>query len=767
MSPSSRLARAVATALLAALAASARAHAATDAAGADEPPRLAALARVAEREIRSGRVPGAVVLVGRDGEVSYRRAFGDRAREPRREPMTVDTIFDLASLTKVVATTTAVLQLVEQGALALDDPVARHWPEFGRHGKAAISVRDLLAHRSGLRPDLDLDLPWSGEPEGLRRNAGERPLAAPGARVVYSDINFEALGELVRRASGLPLDRYCERHVFAPLGMRDTGFTLNEDQRARTAPTQYQHRAMLRGEVHDPTAQRMGGVAGHAGLFSTADDLARFAQMLLDGGSLGGARVLRTSTVDEMTTPQPTAGAPASRGLGWELASPFGAARDPQRHAFGHTGFTGTSLWIDPASRSYVIVLTSRVHPDGRGDAKPLRAGVAAVVAGALAAERATARVETGIDVLVEEGFAPLAGLRLGLITNHTGRSAGGARTLDLLHAAPNVRLAAIFTPEHGLDGDLDAPVASGREARTQLPVYSLYGEHRRPTDAMLEGLDALLFDVQDAGVRFYTYVTTLAYAMEAAARRDLRFFVLDRPNPIRADVVQGPVLDTALRSFTGYFPLPVRYGMTIGELAALFNAEARIGARLTVIPMRGYRRDEWYDETGLRWVAPSPNLRTLTAAALYPGVAIVEGANVSVGRGTPTPFELLGAPWIDGGALARALARRSIRGVRFQSAEFTPDASAYAGQRCHGVRLELTDRTALDAPALGLELASALQRLHPREFRVGRTLGMLGSRATLDSIRRGEDPARVAASWSGPLRAFLDLRQRYLRYLD
>jgi uncharacterized protein YbbC (DUF1343 family)/CubicO group peptidase (beta-lactamase class C family) len=765
MRPAGRLACTTAAALLAGFAAAARAGDGAEGAGAAEGASLAALAPAVEREIQAGRIPGAVVLVGRDGEVVYRRAFGERAREPHREPMTADTVFDLASLTKVVATTTAILQLAERGALALDDPVARHWPEFARHGKGAITVRDLLAHRSGLRPDLDLDTGWSGEREALRRIADERPLAAPGARLVYSDINFEVLGELVRRLSGRTLDRYCAERVFGPLGMRDTGFAPGAGLRARTAPTQAARGTLRRGEVHDPTARRMGGVAGHAGLFSTADDLARFAQMLLDGGSLGGVRVLRPESVAAMTEPQPAAGAPAARGLGWELASPFVATGDAQRRAFGHTGFTGTSLWIDPGTRSSVSVLTNRVHVGGRGDARPLRAEVAAVVAEALAADRAAARVATGLDVLVEQGFAPLAGLRVGLITNHTGLDASGARTLDLLHAAHDVRLAAVFSPEHGLDGNVDAPVPSGRDARTGLPVYSLYGADRRPTDAMLEGLDALVFDVQDAGVRFYTYVTTLAYAMEAAARRGLRFFVLDRPNPIGADVVQGPVLDRDLRSFTGYFALPIRYGMTIGELAELFNAEARIGARLTVVPMRGYHREEWYDETGLRWVAPSPNLRTLVQAALYPGVAVVEGANLSVGRGTPTPFELLGAPWLDGDALALALARRAIGGVRFHPAEFTPASSAYAGRRCRGVRVELVDRAALDAPRLGLELASALYRLHPREFRIGSILGMLGSRATLEAIRRGEDPSRVAERWSGPLRAFLDLRQRYLRY--
>jgi uncharacterized protein YbbC (DUF1343 family) len=296
--------------------------------------------------------------------------------------------------------------------------------------------------------------------------------------------------------------------------------------------------------------------------------------------------------------------------------------------------------------------------------------------------------VASGIDVLAAAHFAPLVGLRVGLITNHTGLDAAGRRTRDLLYHAPGVQLVALFSPEHGLDGRVDAPVASGREPATNLPVYSLYGEVKRPTAAMLAGLDALVFDIQDVGVRFYTYMTTMAYAMEAAAQHGLAFYVLDRPNPLSGALVQGPLLDPDLRSFTGYFPLPTRHGMTVGELATMFNTERHLDARLHVIKMRGYQRHIWYDETGLQWVGSSPNLPTLTAATLYPGVAMVEGANVSVGRGTATPFALLGAPWMDGPSLAAYLNARQIPGVRFLPSAFTPTGYRYGHQRCHGVQI-------------------------------------------------------------------------------
>lgn len=750
---------------------------------------LASIDAAVAREVEAGHIPGAVVLIAHDGQVVYRRAYGYRELLPVRQPMLADTIFDLASLTKVVATTTAVMQLVEQGALRLDDPVARYWPAFGTRGKERITVRQLLTHFSGLAPDLDLSARWSGYDTALARIVAGRPLAPPGVRFRYSDVNFEVLGELVHRVSGQPLDAYCAEHIFAPLGMHDTGFTPSPARRERIAPTTYVRGHALSGRVYDPTAFRMGGVAGHAGLFSTADDLAIFAQMLLDGGRANGVQILRPDTVDMITTPQSPPGAPVRRGLGWDIDSPFASAWHTRLsdRAFGHTGYTGTSLWIDPVSRTFVIILSNRVHPNDKGDVRPLRNAIAALVSQALAPQALVAHtlqptgddgrtetgadasgraiVQTGLDVLEGEGFAPLAGLRVGLITNHSGRDSSGRRTIDLVRNADGVKLLAVFTPEHGLDGDVDGNVMSGHEPTTGLPLYSLYGAVERPTSAMLEGLDALVFDVQDAGVRFYTYITTMAYGMEAAASKGIPFYVLDRPNPIGASIVQGPILDANLKSFTGYFPLPVRYGMTIGEVAQLFNEESHIGVDLRVITMRGYRRDQWYDETGLRWINPSPNLRSLREVTLYSGVALVEGANVSVGRGTASPFELLGAPWIDGKALASYLNRDEVPGVRFEPIDFTPGEDPFEGRICHGVRIILEDRRLLDAPAMGVELARALSQLYPRTFQLDRTRGLIGAQWVVQAIRDGEEGPSIAQRWQASLERFLRLRAKYLLY--
>jgi uncharacterized protein YbbC (DUF1343 family) len=738
--------------------------------------QMAPIPELAKKAIRAGKIPGAVILIGNQGRIVYRQAFGLRSLKPKKIPMTTDTIFDIASLTKVIATSTAVMQLVEKGKLNLEDPVAKYWPEFRINGKEEITVRHLLTHYSGLRAALDSKLKVSSYDTALRMIEEEKTVLPLETNFIYSDINFIILGELVSRISGKPLDIYCTEHIFKPLGMKDTGFKPSPKLRPRIAPTQYQHGTrgkMLWGEVHDPIAYSMDGIAGHAGLFSTADDLAIFAQMLLDGGSGKNLRILSPLMVEKMIVPQSPPDKIPLRGLGWNIDSPLASER-----SFGHTGYTGTGIWIDPTSNTYLIILTNRVHPNGKGNAEPLRTKVLSFVNETIAmihqplrsssdeaGKSKSEKVRTGIDVLVDEKFSPLVGLRVGLITNHSGIDSMGRRTVDLLHQAPGVKLVSIFSPEHGFFGNAEGKVSPTKEPFTGLPIYSLYGDVSRPTQKMLIGLDALVFDIQDAGARFYTYITTMGYAMEGCAKRGIPFYVLDRPNPINASLVQGPILDGNLKSFTGYFPLPVRHGMTVGELAKMFNGEKKIGATLHVIKMRDYERTHWYDETGLLWVSPSPNLRTLIEAILYPGVAMVEGSNVSVGRGTTTPFELLGAPWMNGEELAAYLNQRNIQGLRFMPAEFTPNGSRFENQLCQGVQMVLLDRQALDSPALGIEIASALYRLYPQSFQLDKTLGLIGSREVLQAIKDGQDPTSIRQKWQEPLDQFCKLRSKYLLY--
>jgi len=816
----------VACALIGALAfVSIQAHA--DAIPPSTPNRLGGVDAVIEKAIADGNIPGAVLVVGHDGAVIYRKAYGSRALEPRREPMTLDTVFDLASLTKVIATTTAVMQLVEQGKVRMNDPVAKYVPEFAQNGKEDITVRQLLTHYSGLAPDIDLMPEWEGKDTAYRLCFAETPAQAPGSGFVYSDTNFIVLGALVERVSGETLEAYTERHIFVPLKMMHTRFVPPAAWKAKIAPTEYdEHEHMLRGVVHDPRARRMGGVAGHAGLFSTGDDLARFAQTLLSGGD----GILSALTVEKMTSPETPPAAPVLRGFGWDIDSPFSSNRGDLLPvgSYGHTGWTGTSMWIDPTTQTYIILLTNAVHPRGKGTAIALRSKVATEVAAALnltanekealrwksitgynealsAARRMSVRngtVKNGIDVLEEHGFDvlkatgqiadaknadaksvdsqdvdaqsvgaknPDAKKHVGLVTNQTGVDGQGLRTIDVLAKAPGVSLDAIFSPEHGVTGTLDTTdINNSKDAATGIPVYSVYGgtdAARRPPADVMKNLDAVVFDIQDAGTRFYTYETTLGYFLEAAAKAGIELIVLDRPDPITGSFVQGPVADAGRESFTNYWTVPVRHGMTMGELAKMFNAERGINAKLTVVPMEGWQRGDWFDSTGLGWVNPSPNLRSVTEAALYPGVALIEGTNVSVGRGTDTPFELVGAPWVKSRELAAYLNGRGIAGVRFVPVTFTPTASVYSGQTCSGVNVILTDRNGFDAPELGIELAAALHKLYAADFKIERMSELLVNQSAYDALVAGQDPRRIAQEWQEGLAAFQKVREKYLIY--
>jgi uncharacterized protein YbbC (DUF1343 family) len=372
---------------------------------------------------------------------------------------------------------------------------------------------------------------------------------------------------------------------------------------------------------------------------------------------------------------------------------------------------------------------------------------------------------KTGLDVYELMSSEPFAGKRIGLITNQTGVDSQGWRTIDAFAGRRDLKLVAIFSPEHGISGKEDANVVNAKDPATGLPIYSLYGETRRPTDAMLKGIDVLLFDIQDAGVRFYTYITSMAYCMEEAAKRHIEFVVLDRPNPLGGEAIEGPMLDHDRLSFTGYFPMPVRYGMTIGELAKMFKAENKIGAVLHVVAMKDWHRSETFDQTGLRWIPPSPNLRTVNAAFLYPGIEILQSGGVSVGRGTDTPFELIGAPWVQAARLTAELNRRAVPGVRFQTTLFTPDDGLYKGQYCQGVSIIITNRAELDSIRMGLEIASALHRLYPEQFHLEKINELLGSKTTLEQLERGDEPARIIAGWSDELEKFRGTRAKYLLY--
>lgn len=792
--------------------------------------------------IERKETPGAVVLVGRKGKIVYRKAFGNRCVEPQVEPMTVDTIFDLASLTKVVATATSVMILVEQGRLRLADPVIRYIPEFGQAGKERITVEQLLTHRAGFVPDNSIHDYEDGAQKAMQRIYELAPDYEPGTRFVYSDVGYIVAAEVVRRVSGVTVDQFARENIYYPLGMRDTRFYVPFEQFeeatgsqipeqglqrlsslaakaqakeaktgrsfiSRFAPTEKREgrkgdtKIFMRGEVHDPRSYLLGGVAGHAGLFSTADDLASFCQMILNGGTYQGVRVLSPYGVERMTMPR-SVPVGELRGIGWDAGSAFSANRGDlfPLGTFGHTGFTGTSLWIDPASQTFVVFLSNRVHPNGKGDVTRLRSFIASIVASSIIAppyaplfeavadtsyyaeppRTTSARtpiietirpVLTGIDVLERDGFKQLEGRSIGLITNHTGRDKAGRSTIDVLAAQKNLKLVALFSPEHGLRGLEDNTVANSKDEKTGLPIYSLYErDQRKPTAEMLKGIDTLVYDIQDIGCRFYTYTATCGLAMEAAAENKIKFVVLDRPNPLNGNDVEGAVADEELTRqkgfyFTSFHPMPVRYGLTIGELATLFNAERKVGADLTVIKMSGWNRRDYYDMTLLNWVNPSPNMRSLTEALLYPGIGLLETTNLSVGRGTDTPFEVIGAPYIDGLRLAEQLNQAGLAGVRFVPIRFTPKASKFVGEECGGVNIVITDRNSFRPVATGTEIAYQLHRLYNEVWKVDDYLRLLVNREALIDLKNGKTANEIGAKWRTGLAEFNQTRQKYLLY--
>jgi SSS family transporter len=881
-------------------------------------PDFSAVSTLINQGIAEHRLPGGVLIIGHSGHSVFEHAYGDRklAGEPGlkgkpspAEPMTENTIFDMASLSKNLSTSTSIMQLYEAGKIGgFDDSIQKYLPAFNPTNdpvRAQVTLRMLLTHTSGEPPDISLKDPWGlakpDKAEGVERALTAPLISAPGEVFRYSDINFILLGDIVEKLSGESLDVYAQQHIFAPLGMTTTRYLplakacgphkiigaaiawapkhhskkypcvagdWNTTLLSRIAPTTHDdesksdpranpHFDMLtRGTVHDPTTRRMGGVAGHAGVFSTAHDVSLFAQALLD--RLAGrpsSFPLKQSTLQLMTTPEqpghyagqltlandaeraaiaagergaapllapryPAIHHEDLRGFGWDIDTAFSKPRGMvfPIGSFGHTGFTGTSLWMDPGSDTYIVLLANAIHPRGNVPISNLRGEVATAAAEALhlyptveqsatsSDERRTSPTLTGIDVLESTHFVALAPfaeqhrdtLRLGILTNQTGLDSHGRRTIDILatdlpKAIPGAHLTTIFSPEHGIFGHQDTTaIQAETDPATGLHVTSLYGAHdsdRRPSHDQLKDLDAVVIDLQDAGVRFYTYETVAGYFLEAAAHElhdfhhDLKIIVLDRPDLIGGEAVQGPVSDAGLESYIDYTSLPVRHGLTLGELARYDDGTKDLGADLTVIPMQQWSRSEYFDATGLPWTDPSPNLRSQIAATLYPGLAFLEMTNVSVGRGTATPFGLFGAgqsakdaktgvqppAWFHAADVAAALNARSIPGVSFvaTTTAVAEDSNHYPfhGQTIEAVRINLTDRNVLDSPELGVEILTVLHRLYPTQFHLEKTMRLLANDATMKALERGDDPRDIAASWKPALDAFRARRQPYLLY--
>ena len=881
-------------------------------------PDFTAVSTLINQGIAEHRLPGAVLLVGNSGRIVFEHAYGNRklAGEPGlngkpspAERMTENTIFDMASLSKCLSTATAIMQLYEQGKLNFEQPVEQILPGFNQDhdpDRAKVTVRMLLTHTSGEPADVNLKDPWGlakpDKAEGISRALTTPLQSAPEAVFRYSDINYILLGDIVETLSGEPLDVYAQEHIFKPLGMTETRYLpidkacgphkivgagmvwaaaprghmhyacpagdWNTSLLPRIAPTTHDDESkadpranphfdrLTRGTVHDPTTRRMGGVAGHAGVFSTAHDISLFAQALLD--RLAGRPSnfpLQQSTLQLMTTPEqpghyagqlvlattaeqaaivngekgaapllapryPAIHNQDLRGFGWDIDTAFSKPRGMifPIGSFGHTGFTGTSLWMDPGSDTYVVLLANAIHPRGNAPISNLRGEVATAVAQTLqlypttvttGTQSTSTQTEppavTGIDVLESDHFAELTALpaqhnnilRLGILTNQSGLDAHGRRTIDILatdlpKVFPAAKLTTIFSPEHGIFGKQDTTsLGPETDPTTSLAVTSLYGARdsdKRPSHDQLKDLDAVVIDLQDAGVRTYTYETVTGYFLEAAAREQhdfhhtLNIVILDRPNPIGGLAVQGPVSDPGHENYTDYGQIPVRHGMTLGELARFYNATKHIDAPLTVVAMQHWARSEFYDQTGLPWVNPSPNLHNLTATILLPALTFLEATNATVGRGTPTPFELIGAglplkdkttgaqppAWFHAADVATTLNARHIPGVTFAATTTTVDEDLihpYHGQTIEAVRITVTNRDVLDSPELGVEILSGLHKLYPEQFHLERAANLLANAATLDAIARGDDPRSIAVTWQPTLTDYKTAREPYLLY--
>lgn len=686
---------------------------------------LSEVDRVIEEALAERAFPGAVVAVGRRGRLVHLEAYGRMTYDPGAPAVRVDTIFDLASLTKVMATTTAAMLLVDEGRIGLDLPVAEYLPCFAGEGWEHVTVRHLLAHHAGLEAWAPLHLELSGR-EGLRSwLCRQRPVDRPGTVVRYSDLGFLILGEVLEVAAGEPLEAFLRRRLFEPLGFVWTGWNPSEALRPRIAPTEFDsvwRKRLVHGEVHDENAAALGGVAPHAGLFGTAEELARFAQMMLWKGVYGGRRIVRKETV-ELFTRRDGSVPDSSRALGWDTKSPSGSSAGSRfsSSSFGHTGFTGTSLWIDPERELFLILLSNRVHPTRENrKIQAVRARLADAVIEALErGERADTDppgVQTGLDRLAAGESWGLEGKRLGLLSHPAAATRQGTPALDVLRSR-GLQVVRLLAAEHGWSGRAAAgePIAHGEDPDSRLPIVSLYSPDSAALSEALRGLDTVVVDLQDVGVRFYTYAATVLELLEAAGKAGVEVVVLDRPNPLGGDRILGPERDPVEEvpvRLVNRLPGPLVHGMTLGELVRYANAGFGVPARLRVVPMSGWRRRFRWNDLGRPWIPPSPNLKTFEAALVYPGVAWLEATNVSEGRGTETPFLLWGAPWLGGGP-----AELEVPGLRFHPVEFVPESRPeapvpkYRGQVCRGFRIEVQDPRAVDPLALGRELLRYLAR--------------------------------------------------------
>lgn len=715
------------------------------------------------RAVDETRSPGAVACVGNADGAHFLDAYGYRSIVPAKERATTNTVYDLASLTKVIATTTAVLLLRDEGKLALDDPAGTHVPIPAFN---AFTVRQLLTHTAGLHPGKPLYREVSSIDEMLMQYAATPLSWPPGSRRRYSDVGFMILGRLVELVAGDSLAAFCQARVFDPLGMKDTAFNPPKDWAVRCAATEKcaWRKRVMQGEVHDENAYAVGGASGHAGLFSTAEDLARFCRGLLSGALLGAA------TMEEMTRLGQTPVWPW-QGLGWQI-DPWSSGETgflPARSVFGHSGWTGTALWMDRVTGLYAILLGNTCHPSRADRNNDLfRHTFYTEVAKQFYPD--TRNVHSGLDRLVREGFDGVRDQRVAVLTHHAAVDQLGRHILDVLKLAPDVHLEKIFSPEHGLTGAAEAGAKVGSDTRSAVPVISLYGDRKEPSRADLAGVDVFVIDLQDVGARYYTYAATMKRCLTACAAAKVPVLVLDRPNPVGGEALEGPIAARA-DSDVCWGAAPARHGMTMGEIALWFQAtELRdAGLRLSVSTLDNWERRLLFDACSLPWIPPSPNIPDPETALVYVGTCLFEGTNLSEGRGTETPFKVFGAPWLDAEAVTKAITEEERAGLRLECVRFTPRSipgkaasPRYKDQECVGIRIYVENARAARPFTLALALLSAARAHHRRDFEWTSHFDVLmGGPELRERIEAGVPAAALAASFEPALAAFAEKRPK------
>ncbi|MFP4502964.1 MAG: serine hydrolase [Candidatus Hydrogenedentota bacterium] len=724
----------------------------------------AELRKALHEAVRRANAPGAVAYVG-DREHTYlHAAAGARQRVPHTLPAERGTIYDLASLTKVLATTTAFMMLVEAGEVALDQPAGTVVPHssFNR-----FTFRHLITHTAGLSPMK----PWYRDAASLTdmlNRAANLALAwRPGTRRQYSDIGFMILGRAIELIAGDTLDAFCRKRIWQPLGMTRTDFRPPAAWHADCAPTEecrWRNRIVL-GEVHDENAYAAGGVCGHAGLFSTAADLAEFCRGLLAG------KVLRPDTLDVMCRPDHVPTYPW-QAIGWKR-DPWSESIEgflPSRAAIGHTGWTGTSLWIDRDTGVFAILLSNTCHPGRTGRKhRTLRRTFYTAVA-----ERyfypVRTNTHTGLDRIVWNHYRPLIGKRIALLTNHAALDAAGRPILEVIRMQPEIILSRLYSPEHGLYGQAEAGAQVASQAGGTVPVTSLYGGRKQPADDELRGIELFVIDLQDVGARYYTYAHTMKVCLAACAASRTPVLVLDRPNPVNGAVLEGP-LPTTADSPVCWGKVPIRHGMTFGELARFFEKHERDCSRVTldVAPLGSWMPHFHHHQCELPWMPPSPNVPAPDTALLYVGTCLFEGVNLNEGRGTQTPFHVFGAPWLDSTAVIDAIEPAIAAGIALRPTLYTPTAIAgkasaprYQDQLCRGIRLHITDHQAARPFALVVGLLRAIRQVHADRFAFHDNFDVLAGGPWLRTqIEAGRTSAEITTELAPALAAFDRARPR------